>query len=282
MSKPNDTPLSVTAEALQTVSALALHSPDVEVCGFLLGTNDVANHVVAVRNDAPDPRHTFVMNTDGILETYKEADANGQDVLAVWHSHPASEAIPSEHDKAVPDIDPVQLIVSLKDGQPRCRAWRLSTPYVGERQATEVMVHVSDDGQPFVMKPSVVPWALQKGNQVRIRYSRTEHGISSRVVTATVKGWSTANDVLVDHHAVLLETKRKTDPKMIDLSRIRGVEVLHEAAAAQRMRHKMTMLGRRAAHLMQNQRYDDLADIIAVLSAAFPSNIASTVEAPQS
>lgn len=279
MSKPDDTPFSITQDALKAMSMYALSDPEVETCGFLLGRNGVANRVVAVRNVAEDRTSTFEMSHDGILETYKEADENGEDVLAVFHSHPTSEAIPSERDKSVPDIDPVQVIVSLKDGQPRCRAWRLDVPFMGERRATEVMLFVSDDGQPFQMKPSILPWALTPGNDVLLEYTRRGYGQQTRVLSAKVKGVTSIHEGTPDEqHSVLVETPRKTDPKVIELKRIRGAQVVRESKAAQRMRLKLAMLARRAAHLVQEQSYDDLPEIMAILAAAFPADVSTTVK----
>jgi [CysO sulfur-carrier protein]-S-L-cysteine hydrolase len=279
LSKPDDTPLSITTEALQAASRHALFDPTVEACGFILGRRGVGSRVVGVRNVAEHPAATFEMHHQGILDTYAEADGNGEDVIAVYHSHPTSEAIPSELDRQVPDVDPAQLIISLKDGQPRCRAWRIDVPFVGERRATEVMLHVSEDGQPFVMAPPVLPWALTPGNSVLVEYVRVGHP-GNRVVAVKVLG-GTGDGSEDAPMVVKFETTRKIDPKFLDLSRVRAVTVLRESKAAASLRHKSAMLARRAAHLMANQQYDDVPEILAVLAAAFPPGIAVTEKGKQ-
>jgi proteasome lid subunit RPN8/RPN11 len=62
-----------------------------------------------------------------MLRAYRDMRARGLDIVAVYHSHPASEPVPSRTDLACnyyPDV--VHLIVSLATTPPRVRGWWLT------------------------------------------------------------------------------------------------------------------------------------------------------------
>lgn len=206
------------------------------------------------------------MHQDGILAAFAEADQRDEELIAVYHSHPTSEAIPSEADRSVPDIAPAQLIVSMTKDEPVQRAWRLSVPFIGQRDAREVLLHVSDDGQPFLGDPPAVPWSLMMGNVVQISYSRYGHA-QHRTIQATVIGHEN------DDNTVRLETRQKIDPKQIPIERIKATAVVSESEAAKRMRSKMVLLARHMAHLISAGDVDEVPQIVAVLAAAFPTSI---------
>jgi len=52
----------------------------------------------------------------------------GMEHVAIYHSHPTSEAVPSKTDREVNYYGPemVHFIISLKDGTPVMRGWRLT------------------------------------------------------------------------------------------------------------------------------------------------------------
>jgi [CysO sulfur-carrier protein]-S-L-cysteine hydrolase len=273
LAKPNDTPLSITPEALETASRHCLANPEVESCGFILGRGGVGTRVVGVRNVAEYPASTFDMHHQGILDTMAEADDHKEDVVAVYHSHPNSEAIPSPRDKNVPDIDPAQLIISLKDGAPRARAWRIDVPFVGERRATEVLLHLSTDGQPFALEAVPLPWCLTEGNAVLIEYAK--HGrpgtlsVLGKVVGVSDigQGESTLN--------VLIQMNGSKEPKPVNVSRVQNVTVVKESPAARRLRSQMVMISRRVAHLVSGGDFTDVPELISLLTAAFPDGMAA-------
>jgi [CysO sulfur-carrier protein]-S-L-cysteine hydrolase len=58
---------------------------------------------------------------------FRDNRTNGMELLAIYHSHPTSEPVPSRTDLERNDYGPevVNFIVSLKDGEPRVRGWWL-------------------------------------------------------------------------------------------------------------------------------------------------------------
>jgi proteasome lid subunit RPN8/RPN11 len=101
-----------------------------ECCGLLAGT--VAAGVGEVRALYPlvnDLRSTteFVSEPRGLFAAMKAMRADGTDVLAVYHSHPAGAPVPSRLDRERNYSERVvNLIVGFPDGEPVVRGWWLT------------------------------------------------------------------------------------------------------------------------------------------------------------
>lgn len=99
-----------------------------EVCGVLaghrVGDRAVVEAVHRVENVAGEPRTTYEMDPEGLLETMEAVAARGRSVLGFYHSHPAGPATPSETDRAQarwPDHHYV--VVSPSTRPPSLDAW---------------------------------------------------------------------------------------------------------------------------------------------------------------
>lgn len=98
-----------------------------EACGILGGRGDEATRVFQARNVAELPGR-FMIHPSDQLAALVAIEERGDQVLAVWHSHPESEAVPSPTDVDLADgwPEPLHLIVSLADPEaPQIRAWRI-------------------------------------------------------------------------------------------------------------------------------------------------------------
>lgn len=101
-----------------------------EACGLLageLGDLDV-RAVYPCRNAAPAERQNFVYELDPLdhLKADRDAQASGWEIIGVYHSHTHTEALPSPTDIAqAPDPGWHYAIVSLADGAPALRSWRI-------------------------------------------------------------------------------------------------------------------------------------------------------------
>jgi proteasome lid subunit RPN8/RPN11 len=89
--------------------------PD-ECCGMVGGAGDEARVVVPVVNSAASPLR-FEMDPQGQYNALKAIEDDGQEMLAIYHSHTKSAAYPSQTDvnQAVNWPDAIYLIVSLQD-----------------------------------------------------------------------------------------------------------------------------------------------------------------------
>lgn len=121
-------PLRIPADVLAAVVAHARAEAPLECCGLLAGAADgrVSYHF-PVRNDLASPTE-YLTNARDLLAASKAVRAAGAEVLAIYHSHPATAPVPSAKDVAGNHWgDTVfHLIVGLAGPEPDVRAWRLS------------------------------------------------------------------------------------------------------------------------------------------------------------
>ena len=90
----------------------------IECCGILAGTNGDISKLYKIRNASPSP-YRYVMDPQEMLTSIQDADENGIDLVAFYHSHTHSPAYPSETDTrmAVESgwVDFCYVLVSLED-----------------------------------------------------------------------------------------------------------------------------------------------------------------------
>jgi len=106
--------LPATLEA--SLLAHALATPSVEVCGLLGGAGMRALSRYTVTNAAPQPATMFLMEPRAQLRALQAMRNHGEALVGIYHSHPASPALPSARDlefAAYPGV--AYLIVSLLD-----------------------------------------------------------------------------------------------------------------------------------------------------------------------
>jgi proteasome lid subunit RPN8/RPN11 len=102
-----------------------------EACGILSGTlaDGLANRFHAARNAEASPLRYSVHPDDLVRITYAIEDA-GEDLVAIFHSHTLSPAVPSSTDRrAAMYPDAYYLLASLADPhappQRALRSWRI-------------------------------------------------------------------------------------------------------------------------------------------------------------
>jgi len=114
--------------------------PD-EACGLLAGPVDGAHEpigtVTAVypSRNADASARTYTVDSRDLLRAMRDAESRGEEIVGVWHSHTHTDAYPSETDvKQAPDPVWVYVIVSLRDGEPVLRAYRIRDGAIAECQ----------------------------------------------------------------------------------------------------------------------------------------------------
>ncbi|MBL8824169.1 MAG: M67 family metallopeptidase [Planctomycetia bacterium] len=95
-----------------------------ECVGMLLGQTDgQATHYIALVNELQSPTR-FLTEAMSMLRAEKKRRELNLEVLAIVHSHPTSDPIPSQYDKADHySSDVVCLILSLKEKEPNLQGW---------------------------------------------------------------------------------------------------------------------------------------------------------------
>ena len=109
-----------------------------EACGLLAGKDDRVEKVLLVRNQAQSPVR-FVMDPQQQLNAFEEIESRGQELLAIFHSHPAGPETVSATDIAEAAYDVVHVICSRSHGQ-----WKLRGFWIENGSATEVSLQIVD------------------------------------------------------------------------------------------------------------------------------------------
>jgi proteasome lid subunit RPN8/RPN11 len=97
-----------------------------ECCGILGGDSPRVASIHPLRNQAAHPETRYDADPRDILDAYRTLRQRGHAFLAIYHSHPQWEAVPSQTDLATNYYgDLPRIIVSLLTDPPEVRVWRL-------------------------------------------------------------------------------------------------------------------------------------------------------------
>ncbi len=95
----NDTGLA--PETLAELRTLAEASPEREICGLIGRDPEGRCQVYPVANTASRPRTRFLLDAHGQIEAMRHMRSRGQELHAIYHSHPRGPARPSARDRAL-------------------------------------------------------------------------------------------------------------------------------------------------------------------------------------
>ena len=132
--------LHISRALLDAVIAHARAEVPNECCGLLAGSNDGrATRQFPIRNDLASPTE-YLTNARDLLDAMKAARAEGIEVLAIYHSHPTSEPIPSKTDLAnnTWGETAMHVIVGLAGTEVSVRGW-----WLGEKDFQEAEIVVT-------------------------------------------------------------------------------------------------------------------------------------------
>jgi proteasome lid subunit RPN8/RPN11 len=123
--------LAIPAQLVEEMFAQARAELPNECCGLLAGPigPDGVGRVVcryALKNAAASPVE-YLSDPLDMFAADRDMRRLGIDILAVYHSHPTSEPLPSKADRERNySSEIVNLIISLKSGSPVMRGWWLT------------------------------------------------------------------------------------------------------------------------------------------------------------
>ncbi|GBH34055.1 hypothetical protein NZNM25_08460 [Nitrosopumilus zosterae] len=81
-----------------------------ESCAILFGKNDTVSDLFLTENIEESPVN-FTISNEQLIEGYKMAEEKNLDVVGIFHSHPDSDAFPSNTDKKFMQSNPVVWII---------------------------------------------------------------------------------------------------------------------------------------------------------------------------
>jgi [CysO sulfur-carrier protein]-S-L-cysteine hydrolase len=140
MSRSFATPtLRLSESQYQTIVGNCYDGLPDEACGLLVGplgpTGEPTGAVSEARpaRNADASARTYTVDPKDMLATMRAAEARGEEIIGVWHSHTHTDAYPSPTDMRQA-VDPAWLyvIVSLRDQAPVLRAYRIRDGGIAE------------------------------------------------------------------------------------------------------------------------------------------------------
>jgi proteasome lid subunit RPN8/RPN11 len=107
-----------------------------EACGLLAGKQDSVETVLRMRNTEQSPVR-FRMDAQEQYNAFEWIDANGLDLVGIFHSHPSGPETVSPTDIAEAAYDVVHVIWSRSR-----RTWNARGFWIEKDQVTEVILQV--------------------------------------------------------------------------------------------------------------------------------------------
>ena len=97
-----------------------------EACGLLAGRGGGITRLIRCANVHPTPTSRYVIDPREQLRAFRTIDAAGEELVAIYHSHPVSQPYPSPTDRAEAHYpNAFYILVSLRTRQPEVRAFRI-------------------------------------------------------------------------------------------------------------------------------------------------------------
>jgi [CysO sulfur-carrier protein]-S-L-cysteine hydrolase len=123
----------IAQDFLDEIVAHAREEAPNECCGLIAGADGRATRVHRARNEFSSPMR-FNVHPQDLIRITTEIEDSGEELAGIYHSHPRSEAYPSQTDinLAANWPDPLWLICSLASSEPVVRAFSISEGQVEE------------------------------------------------------------------------------------------------------------------------------------------------------
>jgi len=128
--------LAIPDEVFQQMVAQARAEAPVEACGILAGNDGAVARLYTMTNTDNSPEH-FRMDPAEQFDAVRAMRAAGTEMLAIYHSHPASPARPSAEDirfGLMPDV--TYVILSLAGDVPVVKGFQICDDQVAETPVT--------------------------------------------------------------------------------------------------------------------------------------------------
>ena len=122
--------MKISKGILEIIYEQAEAEAPLEACGYLAGKEGVITSHYKMTNVDKSETH-FSLDPKEQFQVAKSVRADGSDLIAVYHSHPASPARPSEEDiRLAHDSSIIYVIVSLENEKRTCGAFTIKNGMV--------------------------------------------------------------------------------------------------------------------------------------------------------
>lgn len=110
-----------------------------ECCGMIAGRGERATRLIRCHNEHPSPEARYRIANADLPNVVRIEDA-GEELVAIYHSHPRSEPYPSPTDRAEAHYpDSLYVLVSLRAEPPEMYAYRIAP----DQAVTKVPVEIT-------------------------------------------------------------------------------------------------------------------------------------------
>lgn len=123
--------IHIPRKLINQILEQAQQSPNKEICGLLSSqksnnSNRPAN-CYPVTNTSTEPNHRYLMDPRQQIDTFRKMRDQGEELYAIYHSHPEGSASPSAEDlRQVSYPDALHIIISMgTKGTLQLRGFRL-------------------------------------------------------------------------------------------------------------------------------------------------------------
>ncbi len=117
--------MKIKENILDKIIEHARKEAPIEACGYLAALDGVIVRHYELKNIDQSPEH-FSFDPQDQFSVVRDARSQGLEVCAVYHSHPASPARPSEEDiRLAYDPSLSYVIVSLSGGQADVKSFKI-------------------------------------------------------------------------------------------------------------------------------------------------------------
>lgn len=128
--------LKLKPEHIQSMQEHVAAQAPLEACGLLAGRQESVETVLKVRNAEQSPVR-FRMDTQEQYNAFKWMEENDQDLLGIFHSHPAGPETVSPTDIAEAAYEVVHVIWSRTNGE-----WNVLGFWIEHGQVSDVLLQI--------------------------------------------------------------------------------------------------------------------------------------------
>jgi len=126
--------IQIKKYVIEGIIAHAKESFPIEACGYLAGKDGIILEQFRLTNVDQSSEH-FSFDPREQFEVLKKVRSIGMEIIANYHSHPATPARPSQEDiRLANDPDIYYCIVSLSGDYPEIKLYRIQDRVVSEHE----------------------------------------------------------------------------------------------------------------------------------------------------